>query len=186
MEFPTLDNKIPILVVPFPAQGHINTLLHFSLLSSHGLPDHFASSSIHNHQARHRLQGWTSTSLHNITFHDIPIPSLPPSTPNPNSTHGFPSHLVPIWEFVIHHLRSPISSLLHSLSSSSPLILIHDPLLSFVIDDAASIPSIHTFKFQCAPANYILSYLYESKSKPDILFSPLPDTFPEEVSTESS
>ncbi|KAH7690713.1 cis-zeatin O-glucosyltransferase protein [Dioscorea alata] len=195
MEFPNRDSKIPILVVPFPAQGHLNSLLHFSLLlSSHGLPVHFASSSIHNHQARHRLQGWTSASLHNITFHDIPIPSLPPSTPNPNSTHSFPSHLVPIWEFVIHHLRSPISSLLHSLSSSSSsLILIHDPLMSFVSDEAASIPSIHTFNFQCVPANFVLSYLYESTSKTwsdnHILFSPSPspsplhDTVPEEVIT---
>ncbi|XP_039137057.1 cis-zeatin O-glucosyltransferase 2-like [Dioscorea cayenensis subsp. rotundata] len=192
MELPNRDNKIPILVVPFPAQGHLNTLLHFSLLlSSHGLPVHFASSSIHNNQARHRLRGWTSASLHNITFHDIPIPSLPPSTPNPNSTHSFPSHLVPIWEFVIHHLRSPLSSLLHSLSASSPLILIYDPLMSFVSDDAASIPSIHTFNFQCVPANFILSYLYEGTSTTwsdnDILFSPSPspsplqDTVPEEV-----
>ncbi|KAH7690712.1 cis-zeatin O-glucosyltransferase protein [Dioscorea alata] len=188
MEFPNRDNKIPILVVPFPEQGHLNTLLHFSLLlSSQGLPVHFSSSSIHNHQARHRLQGWTSASLHNITFHDIPIPSLPPSTPNPNSTHNFPSHLVPIWEFVIHHLRSPISSLLHSLSSSSPLILIHDHVMSFVIAEAASIPSIHTFKFQCVPANFLLPYLCESTSKPwpdnNMFFSPLPDIVPEEVST---
>ncbi|XP_039136884.1 cis-zeatin O-glucosyltransferase 2-like [Dioscorea cayenensis subsp. rotundata] len=61
--------------------------------------------------------------------------------------------------------------------------------MSFVIDDAASIPSIHTFKFQCVPANFILSYLYESTTKPwsdnNILFSPLPDTVPEEVSTFS-
>ncbi|XP_039137078.1 cis-zeatin O-glucosyltransferase 2-like [Dioscorea cayenensis subsp. rotundata] len=189
MGYPNLqDNKITILVVPFPAQGHLNQLLHFSLLlSSHGFPVHFASSSIHNHQARYRLRGWTSTSLHNITFHDIPIPSLPPSTPNPNSTHSFPSHLVPVWEFVIHHLRSPICSLLHSLSSSSPLILVHDPVMSFVSDDAFSIPSIHTFKFQCVPANFILSYLDESTSKTysdnHILFSPLPDIVPEEVWT---
>ncbi|KAM0949531.1 putative trans-zeatin O-beta-D-glucosyltransferase [Dioscorea sansibarensis] len=194
MAFTNQDNKIPILVVPFPAQGHLNQLLHFSLLlSSHGFPIHFASSSIHNQQARQRLRGWTSASLQNITFHDISIPSLPPSTPNPNSTDSFPSHIIPVWEFVIHHLRSPISSLLHSLSSSSssssPLVVIHDPLMSHVSHDAASIPSIHTFKFQCVPANCLLSFLYEntSNSKPwpdnHVLFSPLPNTIPEEVWT---
>ncbi|KAH7690714.1 cis-zeatin O-glucosyltransferase protein [Dioscorea alata] len=190
MGFPNRDNKIPILVVPFPAQGHMNQLLHFSLLlSSHGFPVHFASSSIHNHQARHRLQGWTSASLHNITFHDIPIPSLPPSTPNPNSIHNFPSHIIPVLDSVIHHLRSPISSLLHSLSSSSsPLILIHDPLMSFIGHDASFISFIHTFKFQCVPAFTQLALIYELSSKPSpqdnhILFSPLPNSCPEELWT---
>ncbi|XP_039136781.1 zeatin O-glucosyltransferase-like [Dioscorea cayenensis subsp. rotundata] len=189
MGFPNQDTKIPILVVPFPAQGHLNQLLHFSLLlSSHGFPIHFASSSIHNHQARHRLRGWSSTSPHNITFHDIPIPSLPPSNPNPNAIHNFPSHLIPVWDSVIHHLRSPLASLLHSLSSSSPLILIHDPLMSHVGHDAALIPSIHTFKFQCVPAFTQLAFTYELSSKPfpqdnNVLFSPLPNCCPEEFWT---
>ncbi|KAH7690718.1 Cis-zeatin O-beta-D-glucosyltransferase protein [Dioscorea alata] len=140
MGFPNRDNKIPILVVPFPAQGHLNQLLHFSLLlSSHGFPVHFASSSIHNHQARHRLQGWTSASLHNITFHDIPIPSLPPSTPNPNSIHNFPSHIIPVLD-------------------------------------------------SCVPAFTALAFTYELSSKPspqdnNILFSPLPNCWPEEFWT---
>ncbi|KAJ0967179.1 hypothetical protein J5N97_024096 [Dioscorea zingiberensis] len=187
MELPK-EESIPILVVPFPAQGHLNQLLHFSLtLASHGFPVHFACSSVHNRQARDRIRGWSSESLHNITFHDIPIPSLPSNVPNPNSAHKFPSHILPVWDSVLRVIRSPLSSLLRSLSSSSPrLILVHDPLMSFVAHDAAAVPSVETYKFQCISALTQLSFIWESNGKAstednDILFSPLEDTITEGV-----
>ncbi|KAJ0967177.1 hypothetical protein J5N97_024094 [Dioscorea zingiberensis] len=190
MELPKEIKSIPILVVPFPAQGHLNQLLHFSLtLASYGFPVHFASSSVHNRQARDRIRGWSSKSLHNITFHDIPIPSLPSNdVPNPNSAHKFPSHILPVWDSVLRDIRSPLSSLLHSLSSSTPrLILVHDPLMSFVAQDAAAIPSVETYKFQCISALTQLSFIWEINGKAsssednEILFSPLEDTIPKVV-----
>ncbi|KAJ0967175.1 hypothetical protein J5N97_024092 [Dioscorea zingiberensis] len=182
-----MEKHIPVLVVPFPAQGHLNQLLHFSLnLASHGFPVHFACSSVHNRQARDRLRGWSSKSLHNITFHDIPTPSLPSTVPNPNSAHKFPSHLLPVWDSVVRDIRAPLSSLLQSLSSSSPrLILVHDPLMSHVGYDAASIPSVETYKFQCIPAFTELAFIWEINGKAssqdnNTLFAPLEDCFTEE------
>ncbi|XP_020677226.2 putative cis-zeatin O-glucosyltransferase, partial [Dendrobium catenatum] len=141
-------DEVTVVIVPLPAHGHLNPLLHFSLLLStrYGLTVHFASTASHNRQAKLRLQGWPLSSLSSIHFHDLPHPPIPSPPPNPQFPNSFPTHLQPLFD-ATDHLRSPLSSLLLSLSASSRrLIVIHDRHMSLGFD-AATIPNAESYAF---------------------------------------
>ncbi|KAJ0967174.1 hypothetical protein J5N97_024091 [Dioscorea zingiberensis] len=156
------EAAVTVLLVPFPAQGHLNQLLHFGLhLSNHGLSVHFAGSTIHNRQARDRLHGWPSQALTSITFHDIPLPPFSSPPPDVNSDMKFPSHLQPLFTTSMQ-LQPQIAPVLRLLSSSSRrLVVVHDPLMAFAAHEAASLPNAESFRFDCVPAFYVLSFIYE-------------------------
>ncbi|XP_072962965.1 cis-zeatin O-glucosyltransferase 1-like [Typha angustifolia] len=162
--------KVSILVVPFPAQGHLNQLLHFSLLlSSRGFPVHYATAPTHVLQAKSRLQGWNPSSLHAIHFHSLPIPPFPTPPPDHNSTIKFPSHLQPTFEAFLH-IRAPLSSLLQTLSSASTrLVIVHDSLSSFAGKEAESLPNTESYNFQCLSALYGLTFPQISESTAKLL-----------------
>ncbi|KAJ0967172.1 hypothetical protein J5N97_024089 [Dioscorea zingiberensis] len=165
---------VTVVVVPFPAQGHLNQLLHFALhLSTRGLSVHFAGSAIHNRQARDRLYGWPSQALTSITFHDLPLPPFSSPPPDVNSDMKFPSHLQPLFNANMQ-LQPQLASLLRTLSATSRrLVLVHDPLMSLTAFEAASIPNAESFRFDCLPAFYILSFLYEMENNLQALASNL-------------
>ncbi|XP_039139006.1 zeatin O-xylosyltransferase-like [Dioscorea cayenensis subsp. rotundata] len=174
------NNNTTILVIPFPAQGHLNQLLHLSLrlsTSGHFSSVHFAGSSIHNRQIISRFQGWPSSSLSTLRMHDFPLP--PFSTPPPNPSSIFPDHLLPLLHS-LSHLQPFLSSLLHDLSSSSKrLILIHDPLMSFAAKQALSLKTsthIQVFKYICTPCFYQLSFLPNQTSS-DLVLKQFPGCF---------
>ncbi|XP_020248028.1 cis-zeatin O-glucosyltransferase 2-like [Asparagus officinalis] len=135
-----MAHPVGILVVPFPAHGHLNQLLHFSLhLSSHNLPVHFAASATHNRQARDRIQGWNSTSVDKVHFHDLQIPPFSTPPPDPDAVIKFPAHLQPMFE-ASDHLRSPLLDLFRLLSGTyERLVVVHDPLMSFAGIDAVTV-----------------------------------------------
>ncbi|XP_072962826.1 cis-zeatin O-glucosyltransferase 1-like [Typha angustifolia] len=162
--------KVSILVVPFPAQGHLNQLLHFSLLlSSRGFPVHYASTPTHVLQAKSRVQGWNPSSLHSIHFHSLPIPPFPNPPPDQNSIIKFPSHLFPAFKAFIN-IRAPLSSLLQTLSSASTrLVIVHDPLSSFAGKEAESLPNAESYTFQCLAAFYRLTFPQVSESFAELL-----------------
>ncbi|KAH0463238.1 hypothetical protein IEQ34_007820 [Dendrobium chrysotoxum] len=145
-------DEVTVVIVPFLAHGHLNQLLHFSLLSTRsGLTVHFASTASHNRQAKHRLQGWPLSSLSSILFHDLPLPPISSPPPNPHSPNSFPTHLQPLFN-ATDLIRSPLSSLLLSLSAfSRRLIVIHDCLMSLNGFEAAAIPNIESYAF-CGPS----------------------------------
>ncbi|XP_072954481.1 putative cis-zeatin O-glucosyltransferase [Typha angustifolia] len=163
-------SKVSILVVPFPAQGHLNQLLHFSLLlSSRGFPVHYATSPTHVLQAKCRLQGWNPSSLHAIHFHSLPIPPFPTPPPDYNSTIKFPSHLQPAFEAFLH-IRAPLSSLLQTLSSASTrLVIVHDSLSSFAGKEAESLPNTESYNFRCLSALFGLTFPQISESTAKLL-----------------
>ncbi|XP_020690106.2 cis-zeatin O-glucosyltransferase 2-like [Dendrobium catenatum] len=145
--------EVTVVIVPFPAHGHLNQLLHFSLLLStrSGMTVHFASTASHNRQAKLRLQGWPLSSLSSIHFHDLPLPSIPSPPPNPHSPYSFPTHLQPLFDST-DLIRSPLSSLLLSLSVSfRRLVVIHDRLISLDCFEAAAIPNAESYTF-CGPS----------------------------------
>ncbi|PKU72003.1 cis-zeatin O-glucosyltransferase 2-like [Dendrobium catenatum] len=147
---PAEIQPITILAVPFPAQSHLNQLLHFSLiLSSRNLPVHFAAPSSSIQQAQLRLHGWPSTSLGNIHFHELAL--LPPA-PLPPSSPPHLSHALRLFDTPFLLLPS-LSSLLHSLSlSSRRLIVLHDTFMSVAALEAASLPNAESYTFQCVSA----------------------------------
>nr|CAB3484878.1 unnamed protein product [Digitaria exilis] len=78
-----MESSVAVVAVPFPAQGHLNALLHLSLqLASRGFPVHYAAPPEHARQARARVHGWGDAALRRVSFHDLPIPpyASPPPT----------------------------------------------------------------------------------------------------------
>ncbi|PKU73003.1 cis-zeatin O-glucosyltransferase 1 [Dendrobium catenatum] len=170
--------EVTVVIVPFPVQGHLNQLLHLSLLLStrSGLAVHFASLASHNRQAKLRLQlqGWPLSSLSSVHFHDLPLPPIPSPPPNPHSPNSFPTHLQPLFD-ATDLLRSPLSSLLHSLSATTRrLVVVHDHLMSFAGLEAAAIPNAESYKFYGLSVAFLgeVEQLRMKGTDLDELFSP--------------
>ncbi|XP_021865412.1 zeatin O-xylosyltransferase-like [Spinacia oleracea] len=148
MEGQKSQPEVAVLMVPFPAQGHLNQLLHLSnLITSYGLPVHYAGSSTHNRQAKLRLHGWDLESLSKIRFHDFDLPPYNTPPPKPDPSNHFPTHLQPLFEVSLH-LRQPVSQLLQQLSSElKRVIVIHDCLMAAVVQDVKNIPNAEPYAF---------------------------------------
>ncbi|GFY98202.1 UDP-Glycosyltransferase superfamily protein [Actinidia rufa] len=135
-------------MVPFPAQGHLNQLLHLSrLISSYHIPVLYVGGSTHIRQAKLRIHGWDPLSLTNVHFHEFPIPSFLSPPPDPNASVKFPAHLQPSFD-ASSHLREPIGNLLRTLSlTTRRVIVIHDSIMTSVVQDVASIPKRGILRF---------------------------------------
>ncbi|MCH86360.1 zeatin O-glucosyltransferase-like [Trifolium medium] len=142
------QNPVAVVVVPFPAQGHLNQLLHLSrLILSNNIPVHYVGTSTHNRQATIRVHGWDPNSISNIHFHNFKVPPFVSHPPTPNSEIKFPSHLVPSFE-ASTHLRQPVAELMQSLSSVfKRVIVIHDGLMASVVQDATNIANVENYSF---------------------------------------
>ncbi|KAF3613795.1 Zeatin O-xylosyltransferase [Capsicum annuum] len=138
---------VVVFVVPFPAQGHLNQLLQFScLISSYGLPVHIVGFKTHIHQAKSR----NFQDLNKIHFHEFPTPHFDSPPPIiPTSITKFPTHLQPSFE-ASKKLREPFTNLLHEFSNKvRRLVVIHDPLMSSVVQDFSTIPNAESYAFNC-------------------------------------
>ncbi|KAF3340240.1 putative cis-zeatin O-glucosyltransferase [Carex littledalei] len=149
--------NVSIVVVPFPAQGHLNQLLHLSIvLSSHGLTVYYAALATHIHQAISRLEGWHASTIDLIRFHELPIPPFASPAPNPNSSLFFPSHLEPLFK-AFEDVRPHLANLLRSLSiSSRRVVVISDNVISFAASEAAALPNCEPYTFRCVPPSVSL------------------------------
>ncbi|XP_074292686.1 zeatin O-glucosyltransferase-like [Silene latifolia] len=147
------NSQVAVVMVPFPAQGHLNQLLHLShLVISYGIPVHYAGSTMHNHQAKVRVQGWDTESLTKIQFHDFQLPPYTSPPPKPDLSVPFPAHLQPLFD-ISTHLRKPVSELLEQLSAKCRrIIVVHDSLMASVVQDVKFIPMAESFRFVSIPA----------------------------------
>ncbi|OAY73060.1 Cis-zeatin O-glucosyltransferase 1 [Ananas comosus] len=163
--------QVAVVVVPFPAQGHLNRLLHFALILSSrgGVPVHYAAPASHVLQATSRLHGWDPNSLHSIHFHNLPLPPFPNPSPDPDAATKFPAHLQPFFE-AYGEARAPLSSLLRTLSPTTQrLVIVHEPLSSFAAEEAAGIPNAESYSFRCIPVSYHLSWHNEGSPGRELL-----------------
>ncbi|WMV23056.1 hypothetical protein MTR67_016441 [Solanum verrucosum] len=147
------QDEVAIVMVPFPAQGHLNQLLQLScLISSYGLPVYYVGSATHNRQARIRANALNPSDIAKVHFHDIPTPEFASPSPDFNALSKFPSHLQPSWNASML-LRDPIASFLHDISSKSRrVIVVHDPLMSYNVHDVSSLPNAESYMFNCISA----------------------------------
>nr|GLL24564.1 zeatin O-glucosyltransferase-like [Ipomoea trifida] len=155
-------------MVPFPAQGHLNQLLQLSCLisSSYGLPVHYIGSAIHNRQARLRANALSPSQIAKIHFHDLPTPEFDSPPPDPNASVKFPVQLQPSW-FASVHLRHPVAALLQQMSSKARrVVIVHDPSMSMVVQDAASIANAECYAFNCISVFTLLTMVCEGLGKP--------------------
>ena len=160
------QTQVVVVLVPFPAQGHLNQLMHLShLISPHNIPVHYVSTVTHIRQATLRHHKSTST----IHFHSFQVPPFVSPPPNPhNAETDFPSHLIPSFE-ASSHLREPVGKLLQSLSSQAKrVVVIHDSLMGPVVQDAANMPNVERYTFQSTSAFFTFVYFWEQMGKPSL------------------
>ncbi|KAK7278798.1 hypothetical protein RJT34_23834 [Clitoria ternatea] len=160
--------QVVVVLIPFPAQGHLNQLLHLSrLISSHNILVHYVATASHIRQATLRAQGWDLNSISNIHFQDFKVPPFASPPPNPynNAQTKFPSHLVPSLE-ACSHLRQPVASFLQSLSCvAKRVIVIHDSLMASVAQDAKNIANVENYTFHSTSAFNTSLYIWEEMGK---------------------
>ncbi|KAK1364215.1 Glycosyltransferase [Heracleum sosnowskyi] len=157
-------SQILVIMVPFPAQGHLNQLLHLSrLISAYNIPVHYVGTTIHNRQARNRIQGWDPESISNIHFHEVHSPCFASPPPKSNSPL---SHLQPCFD-TTKHLRNPFATLLKNFSSvAKRVVVIHDSLMSSVVQDAASVKNAEAYVFHSVSAFTVFLHLWEDMGRP--------------------
>ncbi|KAL3339155.1 hypothetical protein AABB24_028004 [Solanum stoloniferum] len=146
-----LDDEVVIVMVPFLAQGHLNQLLQLSCLisSTYDLPVYYVGSATHNRQALLRANALNPLDIAKIHFHDIPLPEFASPPPDINALNKFPLHHQPLWDASLH-LREPIASFLRDISSKSRrVIVVHDSLMSYIVQDVSSLPNAESYIFNC-------------------------------------
>jgi hypothetical protein len=96
---------VAIVTVSFPAQGHLNQLLHMSLLlTSRWLPVHFAAPELHLREVRTCLHGWGPDAAV-VYFHALDVPA---------HDSPFPEHMQPLFEAPVPGAHAaPVRGLLH-------------------------------------------------------------------------
>nr|GMD39808.1 zeatin O-xylosyltransferase-like [Ipomoea batatas] len=156
----TAADDVCVVMVPLPAQGHLNQLLQLScLISSYGLPVHYVGSAIHNQQARVRANGLSPKKLSTIHFHDLPLPNFDCPSPDPNASVRFPAHLQPAFD-ASKLLRHPIAAVLRELAGKARrVVIIHDSLMALVVQDVESISNAESYAFNCLSVFSLLSFL---------------------------
>ncbi|XP_047163275.1 zeatin O-glucosyltransferase-like [Vigna umbellata] len=169
------ESKVVVLVIPCPAQSHLNQLLRLSRqIVAHNIPVHYVSTITHIRQVKLRHQN----SISDIHFHAFEVPPFvsPPPIPN-NPESDFPSHLIPSF-VAATQLREPVGKLLQSLSSQAKkVIIIHDALMASVAQDAINLPNVEKYIFHIFPAFVASVYFWEGQGRPpveDIHFPEVP------------
>ncbi|SPT20096.1 unnamed protein product [Triticum aestivum] len=144
-------DSVAVVAVPFPAQGHLNQLLHLSLqLASRGLDVHYAAPAQHIRQARARVHGWGDEALQSVQFHDLGISGYVSPPPDPAADSPFPSHLMPMFNAYIAGARAPLAALLDRLSGSCRrIVVVHDRINAFASEEAARVPNGEAFGLHC-------------------------------------
>ncbi|KAE9455904.1 hypothetical protein C3L33_12195, partial [Rhododendron williamsianum] len=141
--------EVVVITVPFPCHSHLNQLLHLSCLisSSYNIPVHYATTSTHLRQAKHRFNDKTHLQNSQLHFHEFPTPDFLSPSPTPNPSNKFPTHLQPSFESSIH-LRQPMASLLQNISATArKVVVIHDVMMAYVVQDIANVPNAKSYAF---------------------------------------
>ncbi|KAL9398339.1 hypothetical protein Peur_007300 [Populus x canadensis] len=162
----TKQAQVVVVMVPFPAQGHLNQLLQLSrLILSYNIPVRYVGATTHNRQAKQRVHGWDPDAAANIHFHDIEIPPFRCPPPNPNAKIKFPSQLQPAFN-ASSHLTEPVSMLLRALSCKArKVIVIHDSLMASVIQEARLLPNVESYIFHSVSAFAVSLYSWKQRGK---------------------
>ncbi|CAK9155585.1 unnamed protein product [Ilex paraguariensis] len=161
------DTQVVVVMVPLPAQGHLNQLLHLSrLITAYNIPVHYVTPTTHGRQVKLRVQGWDPLATTNIHFHEFPIPSFVCPPPDPNASSPYPSQILPSFRASLS-LREPVGSLLRSLSATTErVIVIHDSLMASVVQDVPSIANAESYCFLSTSAFSTSLFSWEATREP--------------------
>ncbi|XAR69483.1 Trans-zeatin O-beta-D-glucosyltransferase [Bertholletia excelsa] len=143
-----MEAQAVAVMVPFLAQSHLNQTLHLScLLSTYNIPVHYACSATHVRQAKLRFNDMHRLNVAKVSFHELPTPPLLSPAPDSNSPAKFPSHLLPSFEASVH-FRGPMATFLQEISVTvRRVIVIHDALMRYAVQDAATLSNVESYGF---------------------------------------
>ncbi|XP_004249229.2 zeatin O-glucosyltransferase-like [Solanum lycopersicum] len=178
------DAQVAVVMVPLPAQGHLNQLLHLSrLITSYNIPVHYVGATTHIRQAKLRVHGFDPVTIRNLHFHEFPTPPFENPPPNPNASHKFPDHMLPLLNATIH-FREPVCSLVNQLLGDNHrrVIVIYDSMMTWVVQDVPAIPNAEGYRFNSFSAFYMCSSYWETKGKPS---QPETEIFDDIISSEN-
>nr|GMC86084.1 zeatin O-glucosyltransferase-like [Ipomoea batatas] len=152
--------EVLVVMVPLPAQGHLNQLLHLSrLISSYNIPVYYTGAATHLRQAKLRLQGWDPLSLSNLHFHEFPTPSF--QSPDPDTKIKSPFQLVPSFHAAML-LRDPLREFLSNLSKNTRrVVVVYDSWMAWNVQDIPSISKAESYVFHSVSAFSIYSFVWE-------------------------
>ncbi|KAL2327062.1 hypothetical protein Fmac_020489 [Flemingia macrophylla] len=110
-----------------------------------------------------------NNSISDIHFHFFEVPSFVFPPPNPNNPEtNFPFHLLPSIE-ASSHLREPIRKVLEALSSQTKrVIVVHNPLMASVAQDATNMPNVENYTFHSTCGFTTFVYFWEGMGRPSI------------------
>nr|XP_016465251.1 PREDICTED: zeatin O-glucosyltransferase-like [Nicotiana tabacum] len=160
--------QVAVVMVPLPAQGHLNQLLHLSrLVSSYNIPVYYVGTIAHIQQAKIRAHGFDPLNITNIHFHEFQTPSFETPLPNPNASNKFPNQLMPSF-YATFHLREPVCALVRELLSKNlkKVVVINDNLMNWVVQDLPEMPNTECYSLNSTSAFFSYSFLWELKGKP--------------------
>ncbi|KAL0346224.1 UNVERIFIED_CONTAM: Zeatin O-glucosyltransferase [Sesamum radiatum] len=162
------ESQVAVVMVPLPAQGHLNQLLHLSrLVSAASIPVYYVGSATHIRQAKLRVHGWNPSTIANVHFQEFPPAPFHNPPPDPNQSNKFPSQLLPSLSASIH-LRDPVYKFVAQLSSSfRRVVVIYDSLMSYVVQDIDSLQNAEAYRFRCIPAFTLYAFHWEVAGRPD-------------------
>ncbi|KAF5184176.1 Zeatin o-glucosyltransferase [Thalictrum thalictroides] len=190
-QHPNCDGVV-VVMVPLPAQGHLNQFLHLTrIVSSRAFPVHYIGSAIHNRQAKERVHGWDPSNISNIHFHDIHIPQFVTPPDIHVSASKFPLHVLQTFSAAFTHVREPFGVLLRDLCTCNRrVVVVYDTMMSFAAHEASFLSNAEAYCFNPCSAFSVLHFVWESYGKPadeegSILPKDIPrisfgDTFPPE------
>ncbi|XP_076952295.1 zeatin O-glucosyltransferase-like [Bidens hawaiensis] len=156
--------NIAVVVVPFPAQGHLNQLLHLSrLIAAYNVHVHVVTTTNHGRQANTRIPLSLSTNIH---FHHHTTPHFSSPPPDPTATTKFPTQLIPAFQSAMH-LRKPFNDLLSTLSPSvKRVVVIFDYLVGPVVQDVILYGNnVEAYMFSCCSAFAGFWYSHEAGAR---------------------
>ncbi|KAM0042640.1 putative trans-zeatin O-beta-D-glucosyltransferase [Helianthus debilis subsp. tardiflorus] len=153
--------NITVVVVPFPAQGHLNQLLHLSrLIAAYNIPVHIITTTTHNRQAQTRIP--LPPTIH---FHHYPTPHFPSPPPDPTATVKFPTQLIPSFQSAMH-LRQHFVGLLETFLLSKRVVVVYDYLMGPVVQDVGLYGNVEAYMFSCCSAFAGFWYQREATGMP--------------------
>ncbi|XP_055824143.1 zeatin O-glucosyltransferase-like [Solanum dulcamara] len=136
------QDDVAVVIAPLHLQSHLRQLLHFACrISSYGLPVYYLGSASSNCQVRQHSTTLNPSDIAKIHFHDLQITTQDPPL-------DIPMH---IW-YASMRSREPIASFLRDISSKARrVVVIHDLLMSYNVQDISSIPNGESYVFHCLP-----------------------------------
>ncbi|XP_059302079.1 zeatin O-glucosyltransferase-like [Lycium ferocissimum] len=161
-------DQIAIVMVSFPAQGHLNQFLHLSrLISSYDIPIHYVGFSTAITQAKARIHGWDLAAATNsfIHFQEFPTPSSFMSSTNcsDNISSETISKLIASVLDASLTLREPVTAFIKKLSSTTRrVVIIYDSMMASTVRDAVvSIQNAEAYCFHAISAFSISSLFWD-------------------------